>query len=135
MLIPFFLIVSVAAAQRLTSPLGPVVDLGYAAYAGNTTSPTGLADGPVAFYGNIRYAQPPLGNLRFRAPALLDESTRTSQVLDARDWGPPCIQSPAVVGIGSEVMCSQCIPRQFWLKRRRLLDAECLETDERFSRG
>ncbi|KAJ7489622.1 Alpha/Beta hydrolase protein [Mycena galericulata] len=45
--------------HTLTSNLGPVVDLGYAAYAGNTTSPTGIANGTVAFYGNIRYAEPP----------------------------------------------------------------------------
>ncbi|KAJ6613126.1 Alpha/Beta hydrolase protein [Mycena sp. CBHHK59/15] len=59
---------------------------------GNTTSPTGLVNGPVAFYGNIRYAQPPLDELRFRAPAVLNENMFTSQVTDARDWGPPCIQ-------------------------------------------
>jgi hypothetical protein len=91
-----------ASARTLTSNLGPGVDLGYVAYAGNTTSPTGINDGPVAFYGNIRYAQPPLGELRFRAPAPLNEGSTTSEVLDARDWGPPCIQRPAVVGIGSE---------------------------------
>ncbi|KAJ7101379.1 Alpha/Beta hydrolase protein [Mycena belliarum] len=97
-------------ARQLTSNLGPVVDLGYAAYAGNTTSPSGLPDGPVAFYGNIRFAQPPLGELRFRAPAPLDEATRTLQVLDARNWGPPCIQRPAVVGIGSE----DCLTLNVW---------------------
>ncbi|KAJ7488146.1 Alpha/Beta hydrolase protein [Mycena latifolia] len=99
-----------ATARNLTSNLGPVVDLGYAAYAGNTTSPTGVANGPVTFYGNIRYAQPPLGDLRFKAPAALNESTNTSQVLDARDWGPPCIQLPAVVGIGTE----DCLTLNVW---------------------
>ncbi|KAK7046454.1 carboxylic ester hydrolase [Favolaschia claudopus] len=99
-----------STARQLSSPLGPVVDLGYAAYAGNTTSPSGIDDGPVAFYGNIRYAQPPLGNLRFRAPAMLDESGVTSEVLDARNWGPPCIQRPAVVGIGTE----DCLTLNIW---------------------
>ncbi|KAJ7691010.1 Alpha/Beta hydrolase protein [Mycena rosella] len=103
-------VASTASPRQLNSNLGPVVDLDYAAYAGNTTSPTGIVDGPVAFYGNIRYAQPPLGDLRFRAPAALDESTPTSQVLDARDWGPPCIQIPAVVGIGSE----DCLTLNIW---------------------
>ncbi|KAJ7866069.1 Alpha/Beta hydrolase protein [Mycena olivaceomarginata] len=97
-----YLLVPLSAAGQLTSNLGPVVDLGYAAYAGNTTSPAGLLDGPVAFYGNIRYVEPPLGDLRFRAPAMLDENTTATQVLDARGWGPPCIQRPAVVGVGSE---------------------------------
>ncbi|KAF7328612.1 Carboxylic ester hydrolase [Mycena sanguinolenta] len=96
---------------QLTSNLGPVVDLGYAAYAGNTTSPaTGIDNGPVTFYGNIRYAQPPLGDLRFRAPAMLNESGVASEVIDARDWGPPCIQRPAVVGIGSE----DCLTLNVW---------------------
>ncbi|KAJ7245630.1 Alpha/Beta hydrolase protein [Mycena haematopus] len=106
----FSALVRLGTSQHLTSNLGPVVDLGYAAYAGNTTSPTGIIDGPVAFYGNIRYAQPPLGNLRFRAPAMLNENTRASEVLDARDWGPPCIQRPAVVGIGSE----DCLTLNVW---------------------
>ncbi|KAJ7773978.1 Alpha/Beta hydrolase protein [Mycena metata] len=111
----YFFIVStfIAASTAIgakTSNLGPVVDLGYAAYAGNTTSPTGVDNGPVAFYGNIRYAQPPLGNLRFRAPAPLDETTTASQVLDARDWGPACIQRPATVGIGSE----DCLTLNVW---------------------
>ncbi|KAJ7917211.1 Alpha/Beta hydrolase protein [Mycena leptocephala] len=103
-------VVSFSIARQLTSNLGPVVDLGYAAYVGNTTSPTGLENGPVAFYGNIRYAEPPLGELRFRAPVMLNERTVTSQVRDARDWGPPCIQRPAVVGIGSE----DCLTLNIW---------------------
>ncbi|KAJ7021976.1 alpha/beta-hydrolase [Mycena alexandri] len=109
----YFFIVSTfiaACAARLSSNLGPVVDLGYAAYAGNTTSPTGVDNGPVAFYGSIRYAQPPLGNLRFRAPAPLNETTSASQVLDARDWGPACVQRPATVGIGSE----DCLTLNVW---------------------
>ncbi|KAJ7637392.1 Alpha/Beta hydrolase protein [Mycena polygramma] len=108
-------LVSFSAARQLTSPLGPVVDLGYAAYAGNTTSPTGLENGPVTFFGNIRYAEPPLGELRFRAPVQLNEGTMTSQVLDARDWGPPCIQNPAVVG--SQMMNQfsiDCLTLDIW---------------------
>ena len=65
---------SSSSLPQLTSPLGPVVNLGFAAFAGNSTSPTGELNGPVTFFGGIRYAQPPLGNLRFRAPVGLDES-------------------------------------------------------------
>lgn len=71
----------------------------YAAYAGNDT----LDD--VVFYGGIPYIQPPVGDLRFGPPQQLDESTKwlsNSDVVDARNWGPICIQQPAVVGIGSE---------------------------------
>ncbi|KAJ6468134.1 Alpha/Beta hydrolase protein [Mycena vitilis] len=109
-LLSLSVLVSFSTARQLISPLGPVVDLGYAAYAGNTTSPTGLENGPVTFFGNIRYAEPPLGKLRFRAPIQLDEGTMTSQVLDARDWGPPCVQRPAVVGVGSE----DCLTLDVW---------------------
>ena len=41
---------------------GPVIDLGYAKYQGNRPG-TGVDE----FLG-MRYAKPPLGNLRFRAP-------------------------------------------------------------------
>ena len=95
----------VPALPHLSSPLGPVVNLGYAAFAGNTTSPTGEVNGPVTFFGGIPYARPPLGNLRFRAPAPLDETVINAgnvSITDARNWGPPCIQQPAQVGIGSE---------------------------------
>ena len=101
----FVLLTSIYAwetAAALTSSLGPVVDVGYVAFAGNSTSPTGISNGPVTFFGNIPYAQPPLGNLRFRAPQPLNEHATASSVSDARNWGPPCIQRPAVVGIGSE---------------------------------
>ena len=80
----------------LTSSLGPVVDLGYAAFAGNATLPN------VQFFGGIPYAEPPIGNLRFRAPKPIDESGTAEFVTDARNWGPLCLQQPAVMGIGSE---------------------------------
>ncbi|KIP02556.1 hypothetical protein PHLGIDRAFT_44347, partial [Phlebiopsis gigantea 11061_1 CR5-6] len=92
---------------------GPVVNLGYAAFAGNTTTPTGEVDGPVTFFGGIPYAQPPIGDLRFRAPQQLDESVQNGghvPVTDARNWGPPCIPEPTQVGIGSE----DCLLLNVW---------------------
>lgn len=89
-------------APSLSSPLGPVINLGYAAFAGNTTSPSGVENGPVAFFGSIPYAQPPLGDLRWRAPKALNEKGIVREATDARNWGPACMQRPAVVGIGSE---------------------------------
>lgn len=93
-------------ASALTSNLGPVVDIGYAAFAGNSTSPTGVTNSPVTFFGNIPYARPPLGDLRFRAPQPLNENAKAQTISDARNWGPPCIQMPAEVGVGSEGMLS-----------------------------
>ncbi|EJD05088.1 alpha/beta-hydrolase [Fomitiporia mediterranea MF3/22] len=101
------------ALPQLSSPLGPVVNLGYAAFAGNSTSPTGQANGPVTFFGGIPYALPPLGDLRFRAPVPLDERVVDGGIVsitDTRNWGPPCIQQPAQVGIGEE----DCLTLNIW---------------------
>lgn len=89
------------------TPPGPQIDLGYVTLVGNATTPTGEPNGTVHFFGGVPYAQAPLGSLRFRAPQQLNEATPddTSQVpvLDARSWGPPCIQQgPATIGVGSE---------------------------------
>ncbi|KDR72700.1 hypothetical protein GALMADRAFT_270656 [Galerina marginata CBS 339.88] len=94
----------------LLSNLGPVVSVQYAAFAGNSTSPAGVPNGPVTFFGSIPYAQPPIGNLRFRAPQPLNEHGVAQDVTDARNWGPPCIQRPAVPGIGSE----DCLTLNIW---------------------
>lgn len=90
-------------AHALSSPLGPVVDLGYAAYAGNATSPTGEANSSVVFFGGLPFAQAPIGNLRFRAPQPLNESAAgNGTVVDARNFAAPCVQQPAALGVGSE---------------------------------
>ncbi|KAG9218092.1 hypothetical protein CCMSSC00406_0010251 [Pleurotus cornucopiae] len=106
-----------AALSALTSPLGPVVNLGYAAFVGNNTAPSGQPRSTVTFFGNIPYAQPPVGNLRFRAPKPLDETIKDPTrvpISDARNWGPPCIQQPAQVGIGSE----DCLTLNIWKPSR-----------------
>ncbi|EJD05093.1 alpha/beta-hydrolase [Fomitiporia mediterranea MF3/22] len=102
-----------SALPQLSSPLGPVVNLGYAAFVGNSTSPTGRVNSPVTFFGGIPYAQPPVENLRFRGPAPLDESIVNGgsvPITDARNWGFPCIQQPAQVGIGEE----DCLTINVW---------------------
>ncbi|KAJ7053636.1 alpha/beta-hydrolase [Mycena amicta] len=86
-------------ARQLSSPLGPVVDLGYAAFAGNTTSPQASSMVPAS-----------VGELRWRAPVMFNEHKLTEQVTDARNWGPACIQRPAVPGIGSE----DCLTLNVW---------------------
>ncbi|KAF8579657.1 alpha/beta-hydrolase [Ramaria rubella] len=93
------------------TPAGPVIDLGYVSLIGNATAPSGILNGPVHFFGGIPYAQPPLGSLRFRAPQPLNEKPQArAPVLDARNWGPACIQQPAVVGVGSE----DCLLLNVW---------------------
>ncbi|CAE7191421.1 unnamed protein product [Rhizoctonia solani] len=115
--IPVFIVLGIlsagahAAATNPTSSLGTVVDLGYIAYAGNSTSPTGQLNSTVTFFGGIRYVQPPLGALRFRAPENLDESYNPNRtVADARTWGPICVQQPAKEGLGVE----DCLSLNIW---------------------
>lgn len=74
-----------------TAALPPtVVDLGYAQYSGTQTRP-----GTVVFLG-IPYAEPPVGQLRFRKPNPLDKNrVKTAaggKAVDAASYKPFCIQ-------------------------------------------
>lgn len=99
----------------------PVVDLGYAAFRGDT-----LESG-VDFFGGIRYVKSPVGNLRWRAPVPLDERpTKKKNVTDARSFGDICIQQPAQLGFGSDgelsmfpliqtmIIISDCLTLNVW---------------------
>ncbi|PTB66747.1 alpha/beta-hydrolase [Trichoderma citrinoviride] len=68
----------------------PIIDLGYAQYRGIR-----LHDAAVDTFLGMRYAQPPLSNLRFRAP---QDPSPESSIQDASKFGPICIgtgQSPS----------------------------------------
>jgi carboxylesterase type B len=80
--------VSVSHARLIGNASTPVVDLGYAQYRGNTS-----LTGTNTFYG-IRYAQPPIGELRWQAPRDIEASNDYSptEVLNAERPGPSCIQ-------------------------------------------
>jgi carboxylesterase type B len=97
--------IGVIVTRWPVASLHPVVSVGYAAFAGNSTSPAGMTNSNVTFFGGIPYAQPPVRELRWRAPKKLDETSVDEPVVtDARNWGPPCLQWPANVGIGTEGM-------------------------------
>ncbi|KAH6909244.1 EstA protein [Coprinopsis sp. MPI-PUGE-AT-0042] len=85
-------------------PSGDIVDTGYAKYRGNRAYPNTVA------YLGVPYAEPPLGERRFRAPLPLDidrvRKETKGQVVDATQYPAPCIQGTTgggdAGGAGSE---------------------------------
>lgn len=63
----------------------------------STGAVRGVADGDTVFFGGIPFAAPPIGDLRFRAPAA---PACRDEVLDATDFGAPCVQ-----GAGGDEDC------------------------------
>ena len=80
------------AAAVSRSDRGDIVDTGYAKYLGNRSFPNTVA------YLGLPYAEPPLGEGRFRAPSPLN-TTRVQleaggQVVDATQYPEFCVQGP-----------------------------------------
>ncbi|KAJ3542374.1 hypothetical protein NMY22_g3531 [Coprinellus aureogranulatus] len=81
-----------------------IVDTGYAKYQGNRTYHDTIA------YLGIPYAEPPLGNLRFRAPLPLNttrvRSESAGKIVDAKQYPEFCVQGTTgggdAGGAGSE---------------------------------
>lgn len=112
---------------------GTVVDLGYAKYQGNLSYPNTVA------YLGLPYAEPPIGDLRWRAAVPLN-TTRVSEqaqddVVEATTYPNFCIQGSrggesGVIHLGiKQALTMQCSRGRCWRSRKRgLFESECLRT-------
>ncbi|KAJ5902404.1 hypothetical protein N7495_002932 [Penicillium taxi] len=75
-ILQYFLFLTLACADSL------VVNLGYASYQGHST------DNEISQWLGLRYAAPPVGNLRFAAP---QDPPVVTGVQQANNYGPLCI--------------------------------------------
>lgn len=84
------LVQGLAAAESVTSLTTPTeIDLGYARFRGgvNTTWDT-------TYYYGLRYASPPEGHLRFRAPQPIENGSyyNNTLIVDSTKRSIPCVQ-------------------------------------------
>lgn len=96
MILSVFLLWSAGVVLQRSSPAfsaslpGDIVDTGYAKYQGNRSF-----ENTVAYLG-IPYAEPPLGEQRFRAPIPLNttriEQEARGQVINATEYPNFCVQ-------------------------------------------
>jgi carboxylesterase type B len=86
------LLASSALAQDSTnSSSGPIVNLGYAQFKGNTSLRSNFSTD--VYYG-IRFAQAPVGQLRWQPPQNIEAHNdyNPSEVIDAQTPSPSCVQ-------------------------------------------
>ncbi|KAJ7587111.1 Alpha/Beta hydrolase protein [Mycena floridula] len=87
------LVFLLSASVQLVAADGPIVDLGYAQYQGATDSTANLT----TFLG-LRYAAPPVGDLRFQAP---QAPLNVTGVQPALTNGDTCFQALAGLSFGT----------------------------------
>ncbi|KAI9861152.1 MAG: hypothetical protein M1824_002650 [Vezdaea acicularis] len=93
----FGLFFVVAVAQSSSNSTPPIVDLGYGLYQATTNAKGGYYN-----FSNIRYAQPPVGDLRFAAP--VPPLTNRSTVNDGQTGGSCYQANPAWIQTETEFL-------------------------------
>lgn len=83
------------------------IDLGYEVYEGVYNSTT-----DINYWLGIRFAAPPLGELRFQAPQ--PPQLNRSHVIDASEYGPVCPQSPNGGSAPSSYGDEDCLVLNVW---------------------
>ncbi|KLO17165.1 alpha/beta-hydrolase [Schizopora paradoxa] len=104
-LVAFIGIVVSVLASAVGAETQHIVDTGYAKYLGALTPPFS-----VAFLG-VPYAQPPVGNMRFRAPKALDtESLKLNKgVVNATTYPDFCVQGSIGQGDAGGAGSEDCL--------------------------
>ncbi|KAK1235333.1 hypothetical protein PQX77_001443 [Marasmius sp. AFHP31] len=91
----------------LATDAGDTIDTGYAQYLGNRTFPNAVA------YLGIPYAEPPLGERRFRAPLPLNKTRiaveSNGEVVDATEYPDFCIQGSIGQGDAGGAGSEDCL--------------------------
>ena len=96
----------------LSIPKGPIVDLGYSIYEGVAQS-----NGQNQFLG-IRFAAPPIGDLRFRRP---QPPLNTTGIQSAKEYGSICYS----VGEGLvEGHSEDCLFLNIWIPSNATADSK-----------
>ena len=94
------------AFANTSGPTGPIIDIGYTTMQG--TRATFGAFSANAWLG-VRYAKPPTGALRLRAPESVESSVNSSQSFDATTFGPFCYQGAASAYTGKNAIPNSAI--------------------------
>ena len=96
------LLIATVLAQAATSP--PIVELGTIRYQGIHNNTLQINE-----FRGIRFAEPPVGILRWQMPRPYLPRNSTNDLVDATQFGPPCVQgfpqwtiSGPIQSIGSE---------------------------------
>ena len=92
-----FTFVAVTMASVICDTTAPVVDLGYVKYQGLQNSTIGIN-----YFRGIHFAQPPTGDMRWRAPIPIDQDDYYhGETLSATQYGPACYQGVPAWSPGS----------------------------------
>ncbi|KAF2085386.1 alpha/beta-hydrolase [Saccharata proteae CBS 121410] len=102
---------SAVVAQDHNDRFVPIADLGYVKYKGTTNTTSGLN----LFYG-IPFAQPPVGELRWRKPRPIESRNNFSgKTVDATKMAPECYQSePYSLYVGAPVPFLHGMGTSYW---------------------
>jgi len=118
-------VLTLGAVLSLTSaasnPQQFTVDTGYAVFIGNQTRPNTVA------YLGIPYAQPPLNDLRWRAPLPLDTAAlaNNKKTFDARSYPNFCVQGTTGNGDAGGAGTEDCLKVNIYAPTTATPESKC----------